>query len=359
MNIAPIATGPSGYFDGAALPPTPDEPDVHPASVPVSPGVSFYIGPPSPGFPMSPRTSGGEGAPGFAPHYMGTDQPKAPELQWPSGPRAAHVRPKRSMWSPIAAAFGYQSGGTPPEPADDAGVSLSLESLPPRDSDNAGTRIKRSLSTLLQRSSSVLRRGDAGSRSPQRAGTLRRGHSTQNSVSAPRKFMRSTSPTPPPTGLAGSPCSEPGPFTTSDVAGSLAASQFYVSPASTAVSPLIGNSMVHVKVIMDEDTVVVVPILRMMVFARARERILTKLFQGGVSLVESKGRTLAVRRADGSMMPITDNPTWRALMDVAARAHQQQQAKASGPGAAWPDVLRPCTRTVAKLTLHLTSPAAA
>ncbi|KAJ2531587.1 hypothetical protein EV175_007211, partial [Coemansia sp. RSA 1933] len=56
------------------------------------------------------------------------------------------------------------------------------------------------------------------------------------------------------------------------------------------VSPLIRGSMVHIKVVLDASTIVVVPMMRSEVFARARERILTKFFQGGVPFVESKRR---------------------------------------------------------------------
>ncbi|KAJ1718407.1 hypothetical protein LPJ61_006643 [Coemansia biformis] len=223
-----------------------------------------------------------------------------------------------------------------------------MESLSPQDSENAANRIKRSLSTLLQRSSSVLRRGGPGARSPRQPGGGYGGHTRQCSESIPRTFARSSSPTP---------SLEDRAATAGDIACALAASHFFVSAANTAVSSLVGNSMVHVKVVMDGDTAVVVPMLRTMVFATARERILTKLFQGGVPLVESKSRTLAVRRRDGSMAPVVDNQTWRMAMEVAARAHSQQAKAAGAPPAmiAQPAALPLTTRTVVKLTLHLTS----
>ncbi|KAJ2801851.1 hypothetical protein H4R21_002641 [Coemansia helicoidea] len=351
LSLSPIATGSSVVFDDGAQLPTPCETG--------SAGGTFQAGLSSPKFHFSPRTSGSDGTPGFTPHYMGTEQPRAPELQWPSGSHAEQAQPKRPVWSPIAAVFGYQPGSTLAERTSAKEGRISLDSPPQHDGSSTTSRLKRSLSALLQRSSSVLRRGEPGWRSPQRAGTARRGHSAQSSVSASRAFRRSASPTPPPTaGVAPTPHSAPGMFTASSIAGALGASQFNVSPASKVVSPLIGNSTVHVKVIMDEDTVVVVPMLLTLVFAKARERILTKLFRGGVPLVESKRRTLAVRQADGTMAPIMDNPTWRALMDVAARA-RCQQPRVTSPHAAWPVAPQPCARSVVKLTLFLMCPAAA
>ncbi|KAJ2026274.1 hypothetical protein IWW57_003093 [Coemansia sp. S610] len=120
--------------------------------------------------------------------------------------------------------------------------------------------------------------------------------------------------------------------------------------ANTTTSPLIGNSMVHVKVVMDAANITIVPMVRTVVFARARERILTKLFQGGVPFVESKRRKLAVRRPDGSMVVVADNQTWRCIMDAAS------VAKAGQPGVP-ADATTPGHKTVVKLTLHLIDPA--
>ncbi|KAJ2322997.1 hypothetical protein GGI00_005759, partial [Coemansia sp. RSA 2681] len=108
--------------------------------------------------------------------------------------------------------------------------------------------------------------------------------------------------------------------------------------------------MVHVKVIMDASNITIVPMVRSVVFARARERILTKLFQGGVPFVDSKRRKLAVRKPDGSMVVVADNQTWRCVMEAASAARANQPGVAAGATTAG-------YKTVVKLTLHLIDPA--
>ncbi|KAJ1834626.1 hypothetical protein IWW55_002293 [Coemansia sp. RSA 2706] len=292
--------------------------------------------PPSPKLPISPRSSGEGDAAGFRPYYMDIGEAKAPELQ-----QRHSKRRSRS-----AAPFTLSGGPPTPDADSSSSMSGSLESVLRSDGETSGMRIKRSLTTLLQRSSSMLRRSDSGVRrqNTSAGGRQRRGSRSEE----PTPFVRSNSPTPAPE-TSGQLRLQHG-----DLAAALTASQFNLSPANTLVSPLISNSMVHVKVIMDRMTAVVVPMVRSTVFARARERILTKFFQGGVPLVETKRRHLALRRPDGSMAAIADNPAWRAVMAVAADAGlQQAHAVVAGAPAPWPAV-RPASKTVVKLTLYLT-----
>ncbi|KAJ2850221.1 hypothetical protein IWW36_002071 [Coemansia brasiliensis] len=284
----------------------------------------------SPKFPVSPGTAETSKLPGFTPYLMDIGQPLAPELQHVPRRRSTARRGK-SAQSPPALAASQSTGHLTPESA-----SSSLESI--ARPDTTSTRIKRSLTTLLQRSSSMLRKRE----SPELAARPRR-----ISKSA-EPFVRSCSPTPAPDSRTSPPHYG---LAYRDLAASLTASRFNVSTPNSLITSLVGNSMVHVKVIMDNGLAVVVPLIRTIVFARARERILTKFFQGGVPLVETKRCRLAVRCLNGSMAPIDSNPAWRMLMDVVGDA-SCQQAKAVVHGT---PALRTATdKTVVKLTLYLT-----
>ncbi|KAJ2162558.1 hypothetical protein GGF46_000561 [Coemansia sp. RSA 552] len=311
-------------------------------------------------FPISPGSSDSEESGGFTPYLMEIVQPKAPELRHlprhsAKASTASSTMVPPSSSTPGAVSFATPSGLlTPNDESSGSGSSRSsTESMPQhrqqqllqqqQEGVNTAMRIRRSLSTLLQRSSSVLRRGDAGLRRQNTAVS----RAVRKEGPSPALFRRSDAP-PPAANIANDIPRALGP---SDLEGALAISQFNVNAANTMVSPLIGNSMVHVKVIVDgTDNVVVVPIIYTMVFARVRERILTKLFQGGVPFVESKPRRLAVRRPDGSLAPIRDNPTWRTVMDIAARTTCQKPRSAGGCGGA----VQFSAKTVVKLTLQLT-----
>ncbi|KAI9482110.1 hypothetical protein LPJ78_000867 [Coemansia sp. RSA 989] len=283
----------------------------------------------SPKFPVSPGTTETSKLPEFTPYLMDIGQPLAPELQHVPRRRSTGRRGKSTQSPAIEAP--RPTGHLTPESA-----SSSLESI--ARPDTTSTRIKRSLTTLLQRSSSVLRKRE----SPEPAARPRR-----ISKSA-EPFIRSCSPTPAPDSRASPPHYN---LAYRDLAASLTASRFNVSTSNSLITSLVGNSMVHVKVIMDNGLAVVVPLIRSIVFARARERILTKFFQGRVPLVETKRCRLAVRCLDGSMAPIDSNPAWRMLMDVAGDA-SRQQAKAVVRGT--PALRTAADKTVVKLTLYLT-----
>ncbi|KAJ1951753.1 hypothetical protein GGI12_006408 [Dipsacomyces acuminosporus] len=139
----------------------------------------------------------------------------------------------------------------------------------------------------------------------------------------------------------------------SDLALALATSQFNTSGTSGTISPLVGNSMVHVKVVMDPSNTVVIPMARTLVLAKARERILTKFFQGGIALVEVKRRKLALRKPDGSLVVIDDNPTWRSIMDSVSYARRQRDHGPVEAPAKDTDRDRSSTKMVDKLTLYL------
>ncbi|KAJ2847684.1 hypothetical protein GGI22_005907, partial [Coemansia erecta] len=124
----------------------------------------------------------------------------------------------------------------------------------------------------------------------------------------------------------------------------LSSSCFSVMLSNSMVSPLVRGSMVHIKVVMDADTIVIVPMMRSEVFARARERILTKLFRGGVPLVESKRRKLVARGENGSSLVIANNHIWRKVMDATRNVHRLKAHSLVQ------------SRIVAKLTLHLLDP---
>ncbi|KAJ2853636.1 hypothetical protein FB639_006506 [Coemansia asiatica] len=157
-------------------------------------------------------------------------------------------------------------------------------------------------------------------------------------------------------------------LSTDESASALSVSHFKVAAVQNSiVSPLIGKSMVHVKVIVDADTIVVLSMMQSIVFARARERILTKLFHAGVPFVESKRRRLAIKRPqDGSFVAVVeDNRTWRSIMDTASHPGRWQNESITAfnspkvvqqsidgtPAGACPGI-----RAVVKLTLYLVDP---
>ncbi|KAJ2354921.1 hypothetical protein IWW50_003568 [Coemansia erecta] len=343
-KLPPLDTAAANAHGFKIQPPSPGEPGMFVVGNSPSLTHSQDIALASPKFPISPRTSDDDQARGFTPYYMDIVQPKAPELQQQPSRQSSTRRSKRALGT------GLQSPEMSP-PITSGSLSSSIESMQRQDTEKTAMRLKRSLTTLLQRSSSVLRRSNSNlRRQSTTVSRYRRGSRSEE----PTPFVRSEEPTPPPESAMRGPET----LRYSDLTTALAASQFHVSAENTLVSPLIGNSMIHIKVVMDDGTAVIVPMVRSIVFARARERILAKLFQGGVPLVETKRRKLAVRRPDGSMAAIRDNQTWRIAMDVAGEAKRQQAREIVGgalmpcsapvPGCAMP------RKTVVKLTLHLT-----
>ncbi|KAJ2084311.1 hypothetical protein H4R24_000104 [Coemansia sp. RSA 988] len=347
-----------GQLDGSVhLPPINTNLSIDPLS----------FGLPSPKFPQSPTALGTADSSGFTPYYMDIVHPKAPELQrLPKQRTSADTKrntgsstTKLSNSTTYSASNGVITPGSSGNNSNSSSIlgSISLESIARQGSGMSSMRIKRSISTLLQRSSSILRRGDSIIRRQNPATVSHTRANSQSEEPSPAPFLRSNAPTPEPD--IGAHALRP--LAGNDLAAALTASQFKVSAANTMISPLVGNSMLHVKVVMDTDSrsIVVVPMPRTMVFARARERILTKFFQGGVAFVESKRRQLAIRRPDGTMAVIGDNPTWRTVMDVAGKAHcQQAKAVVAGtPTSRWAASAgtAPTTtnKTVVKLTLHL------
>ncbi|KAJ2478257.1 hypothetical protein IWW56_003829 [Coemansia sp. RSA 2131] len=316
--------------------PTPGESEVFMLGRSPSPAHACDIALGSPKFPISPRSSEDGETAGFTPYYMDIVQPKAPELQRQASRNSSTRWSKRasggSIPSPKASPDGLPTPGS-------GSMSSSLESMSRNDNEKTAMRIKRSLTTLLQRSSSVLRRSDPNLR---RLNSMSSRNRRGSRSEGPTPFVRSSSPTPPPVNAQ----YEPRRLQYSDLSAALTTSQFHVSASHTFVSPLIGNSMVHIKVIMD-GTAVVVPMVRSIVFVHARERILTKLLQGGVPLVETKRRKLVVRKMDGSVAVIEDNPTWRTVMDMVSEAGRPQARTSEG------DIMAD-TKTVVKLTLYLT-----
>ncbi|KAJ2455473.1 hypothetical protein EV183_000805 [Coemansia sp. RSA 2336] len=327
LPLLSAGSGGSGH-KAMALTPGADSGMFTLSGLPTPAGAACDMGLGSPKFPVSPGTAESKLA-AFTPYLMDIGQPLAPELQHVPRRRSTARRGKSTQSPP--ATVSRPTGHLTPESA-----SSSLESI--ARPDTTSTRIKRSLTTLLQRSSSVLRKRE----SPELAARPRR-----VSKSA-EPFVRSCSPTPDPDGHASPPHYK---LAYRDLAACLTASRFHVSASGSLVTSLVGNSMVHVKVLMDNGLAVVVPLVRSIVFARARERILTKFFQGGVPLVETKRCRLAVRRLDGSLAPIDSNPAWRMLMDVAGDAGRQQ-AKAVVHGV--PALRAAADKTVVKLTLYLT-----
>ncbi|KAJ2546294.1 hypothetical protein EV175_005654 [Coemansia sp. RSA 1933] len=199
--------------------------------------------------------------------------------------------------------------------------SIELDAQP--SSESTTTRIKRSISTIVRRSTSILRKSE--STSSHSSGSTRRSSNDNTQLVVPtpkaspisristilsrRKSTGVTSSSPIATGLQSPPA--PSYQDKSVLAAALSASYFNMVYSNGIVSPLIRGSMVHIKAVLDANTIVVVPMMRSEVFARARERIITKFFQGGVPLVESKRRKFVVCGENGHSLVIDNNPTWR------------------------------------------------
>ncbi|KAJ2449032.1 hypothetical protein GGF42_004901 [Coemansia sp. RSA 2424] len=367
-QLVPLDTSAAKAYGLQIQLPTPDEQPSSPSWCAVSPielGVGGLL---SPKFP-SPAAADENDPNGFTPYFMQTAEPRAPELQrHPSARIASPRRENKLSWPGSGRRRSSEASSASPAPAPasaiaSASISPALSPSPGADSvsEESGssvTMLKRSLSTLLRRSTSIVRRTDSNSRRKIESG----GASTRNKLSEDSAHSqagssvasaRSSPQTPadtPSSSQAASPQLAATTLPAGDFGEALTASTFSVGMANAIISPLIGNSMVHVKVIMDASNITIVPMVRSVVFARARERILTKLFQGGVPFVDSKRRKLAVRKPDGSMVVVADNQTWRCVMEAASTARANQ------PGVA-ADATTAGYKTVVKLTLHLIDPA--
>ncbi|KAJ2006465.1 hypothetical protein GGI04_001874 [Coemansia thaxteri] len=320
----------------------------------------------SPKFPTPPTASESEPN-AFTPYFMHIAEPRAPELQrQPSVRGGAPQQKSKSVKSGGASTRHSSASASIPASASAASSALTSPVLSPctaadgagyaelagraeEAGGTAGSMLKRSLSSLLRRSTSIVRRTDSNNRRKVDGGGLQQAARSRSSLQSPTDSASSSAATSPRLAAAAvQPAGGGG-----DFGEALTASTFSVGLVNASASPLIGNSMVHVKVVMDADTIAIVPMVRTIVFARARERILTKLFQGGVPFVESKRRKLALRRPDGSLVVVADNPAWRGVMEAAAAAKAQQPQ----PIAAAATAAAPGFKTVVKLTLHLIDPA--
>ncbi|KAJ2707641.1 hypothetical protein FB645_000618 [Coemansia sp. IMI 203386] len=303
-------------------------------------------------FPM-PESPENRGASGFTPYYMDRVEPRARELQRTS--RFSLLRRQKTPPSEPS------SGMLSPRSMSESGSSTESP-LSPSDASPA-MRIKRSISTLLRRSSSMMRRGNSQTspkpETPEATAEVVRQTRSEDTERSQAFVSRN------PSISSDGTCSG---LSTDEAACALSVSHFSVAAVqNTIVSPLIGKSMVHVKVVMDADTIVVLSMMRSVVFARARERILTKLFHAGVPFVESKRRKLAiVRPQDGSLVAVVgDNPTWRSIMDAASHPGRWQNESITAfdtPKPAHQGICgaaastSPGFRAVVKLTLHLVDP---
>ncbi|KAJ2687722.1 hypothetical protein IWW39_002729 [Coemansia spiralis] len=337
--------------------PTPDERTSHSwcATSPIELSTKGLM---SPKFPTPAEPS--ENDPdAFTPYFMQIAEPRAPELQrQPS--RIAPQHEGRLGWPGSGARRSSESASASPplSPASTGLLTPSAVDSTGEESGSSVTALKRSLSALLRRSTSIVRRTDSNSRRRVEGSEGTRGTGSEDrsrsragsSAASPRSAPQTPADTPGSSQAASPQLTATGLPAAGDFGEALTASTFSVGMANTTTSPLIGNSMVHVKVVMDAANITIVPMVRTVVFARARERILTKLFQGGVPFVESKRRKLAVRKPDGSMVVVADNQTWRCVMDAAS------VAKAGQPGVP-ADATTAGYKTVVKLTLHLIDPA--
>ncbi|KAJ2494016.1 hypothetical protein IWW37_000094 [Coemansia sp. RSA 2050] len=325
----------------------------------------------SPKFPTPAEPSENDPS-AFTPYFMQTAEPRAPELQrQPSSRIAPPRRESRLGWpgsgarrsSESATAVSLASASPPLSPTSTGLLtpSAAVDSTGEESSGSSVTALKRSLSALLRRSTSIVRRTDSNSRRKVEGGSgsvSTRGTASEDrlrsqagsSIASSRSSLQTPADTPGSSQATSPQLTATSLPPASDFGEALTASTFSVGMVNTTTSPLIGNSMVHVKVVMDAANITIVPMVRTVVFARARERILTKLFQGGVPFVDSKRRKLAVRKPDGSMVVVADNQTWRCVMDAASAAKASQPGVAAGATAAG-------YRTVVKLTLHLIDPA--
>ncbi|KAJ1668062.1 hypothetical protein IW140_000773 [Coemansia sp. RSA 1813] len=318
----------------------------------------FSTGMLSPKLPTSSAVSPNEtNISSFVPYLMTIAEPRALDLQ-----RTSHISIVKHQQTPPDGDTACGQSSAAENKADLASARISTGQLTPRTGDNSmeldarpnnestSMRIKRSISTILRRSTSILRKSEPTS--PCRSGSTRRSSNSEALLpaqlpkSAPvsrfstEQLSRSKGAknTNTPSGM---PSPTPSYPETTVLGAALSFSCFSMMFSNGIVSPLIRGSMVHIKVVMDAGTIVIVPMMRSEVFARARERILTKLFQGGIPLVESKRRKFVACRANGSSLVIENNPTWRKVMDATKSVHRMN-AHRSVHG-----------RVVAKLTLHL------
>ncbi|KAJ1797587.1 hypothetical protein LPJ59_003043 [Coemansia sp. RSA 2399] len=328
----------------------------------------FSTGLVSPTFTVSPTISlavspvfcpGESGVSSFAPYRMAVTEPRAPELQRISYMSIAKHQQTQSIGDfscgqlsaaenkADLAAAGVPTGQLTPPTGNN---SIELDVRPSNES--ASMRIKRTISTIVRRSTSILRKSDPAP--PRLSGSTQRSSSgntvlSQSPTSASAScfsIVLSRSKSNKGTNTPGYiPPSPPKPsYPESVLATALSSSCFSVMLSNGMVSPLVRGSMVHIKVVMDADTIIIVPMMRSEMFARARERILTKLFRGGIPLVESKRRKLVARGENGSGLVIENNPTWRKVMDATGRVHRLNAHSLVQ------------SRVVAKLTLHLLDP---
>ncbi|KAI9503990.1 hypothetical protein BX070DRAFT_125510 [Coemansia spiralis] len=274
----------------------------------------------SPKLPISPALSPMEDSKdSFTPYYMSTAQPRAPELQRSSyAPLSSHKQAQTAT-----NASHISSTAAAESPAGLASPGISTGQLTPNTGNNSmeldgrlsdvstATRIRRSLSTLLTRSSSMLlRKGNssdsrrAGKRISQEA-TIPEHTALISSAPAtpsaclPAIMVRSSRATSAnrknaaalsPDGAMQSSLANHSSDAALPAAGmAFSSSRFNLAVVNGIVSPLIRNSMVHLKVVMNANTIVIVPMVRTEVFARARERILTKLFGAGYLLWSQSG----------------------------------------------------------------------
>ncbi|KAJ2809742.1 hypothetical protein H4S07_003083 [Coemansia furcata] len=367
-QLAPLDTGLAKAHGLQIQLPTPDERPLLSwcATSPIELSVNSLL---SPKFPTPPEAS--ESDPdAFMPYFMQTAEPRAPELQRQPSVRIAPPRresklswpgssTRRSSESASGAASASVSPALSPTTTGLPTPSTAIDSIG-EEIGSSVTMLKRSLSTLLRRSTSIVRRTDSNNR--RRMEGSSGNVSTRSNLSEDKSRSQAgsavasarSSPQTPADSPSDSQATSPQLTATvlppvSDFGEALTASTFSVGMANATISPLIGNSMVHVKVVMDAANIAIVPMVRTVVFARARERILTKLFQGGVPFVDSKRRKLAVRKPDGSMVVVADNQTWRYVMDAASAARANQ------PGIP-ADAMAGGYKTVVKLTLHLIDP---
>lgn len=258
----------------------------------------------------------------FTPYVMQTVEPRAPELKARDKvvSRSSSLRRPRAQSKSASPILPMTHGILTPV---SGGQNTAASSPTPYNT------LKRSLSTLLKRSTSLVRRN-------------------------PNKSVDMTATPPSPLTVNTIDISlSPPPVNTTRERGytdALSSSAFNVTMTNSTISPLIGNSMVHVKVIVNPDTIIVAPMMRSIVFARARERILTKLFQCGVPFVETKPCKLAIRKqldnGEERMVAIENNQAWRNVMD-AAGSYEHANNGVSSPS---------CVRRVVKLVLHLIPP---
>ncbi|KAJ1947944.1 hypothetical protein GGF37_000091 [Kickxella alabastrina] len=351
---------------------TPDE--AHPSSIaqfplhsPVNANHPNYPAPSSPTYLntsitfcpsiLTPDILEDEDGDVFTPYIMDRIEPKARELQRSS--RFSLLRRQRNSPKMVS------SSVTPDGMVTPGSTSASSSSSESGHKQEAGStlRLKRSLSALLHRSTSMIRRSESNIFRKNHTGgsandSWEQAHTDEeksqcNQGLSSHMSLSSTVSTPE--------------FSTEKkrFACAFSVSHFNVAISNTMVSPLIGKSMIHIKVIMDAETIIVMSMVRTIVFALARERILTKLFQGGVPFVVTKRRKLILRNPDcGKCVAVVgDNQTWRNVLDTAGysswlcgdgtAASTPRLNEMSDGGDA---IVGSGVKTVMKLTLHLVDP---